>query len=135
MALPEMRELLFKRPEFPGQMFVTVRRGTKWATDPPETETSSGKLVILRETDGDEIGAAVIEARYIGPVHLIPVAWLSLEHDVTCRNHSGLLVELQRVYDDPGISGDTIVTALLLSILTMGGKPWNLVRTAVPGGN
>lgn len=127
--MPEMRKLLFKRPEFPDDVFVTVRRGVKWAHVPGETETSSGRLVSLRETGGDEVGVAAIQALYRGPVHLVPVEWLALEHDVTCRNHAGLLIELQRVYDAPGMDENTEVTALRLRILARAGEPLRIVRT------
>ena len=125
MAELNLRELLFKRPEFPDDVFVTVRRGCKWAALPTAPEDTS--LVQIKETNGPEIALAYITARFVGPLHLIPAEWLALEHDVSCRTHVGLLEEMQRVYADPSITGDERVTALRVEIRARHEPPYRIV--------
>ncbi len=128
MAELKLRELLFPRPEFPDDVFVTVRRGTKWARPcliPADTD-----LVQIKETDGPEIALGYITARYVGPLHLIPAEWLALEHDVRCRTHVGLLAEMRRVYEDQSITGDERVTALRVEIRVRHEPPYRIMRTA-----
>ena len=81
MAELTLRELEFKRPEFPDDVFVTVRRGPKWAALPHTPEDTN--LVQIKETDGAEVALGYIIARFVGPLFLVPAEFLHIEHDRT----------------------------------------------------
>ena len=104
----------FLTPEFPpvGEIFVTVRRGSRWGR---WGSVALGDLVYLADNarPADIHGVAELLARTEGgPVSSIPPSWLAREHLPSCRTLEGLLSELKRCYSD--FEDDHDVVALLM---------------------
>ena len=103
-------ELLFTNPAFNEDINVTVRRGTKWVE-----KSKIGDNLNIKETGKDE---SIAKGRILDldtfKANEIPEIYLGLEHDPSCRDITGLLNELRRVY--PGFKDDETVTVIMFMI-------------------
>ena len=105
----ELHRLQFHNPVFKDGMNVTVRKGDKWTH-----QVLPGSTVVLKKTDGDDLGEAYIAGVMYLPLRLIPPAVLKLEHDPKCRNPKGLLAVLRSVYGED-VNENTACTVLFFN--------------------
>jgi len=87
--------LQFKNPVFKEGVNVTVRHGDKWLH-----AVSVGDTVVIKETDGEALGEAMVVGQLYLPARLIPQEVLDLEHDPKCKTHKGLFAVMKEVYPD-----------------------------------
>jgi len=91
----ELPRLQFKNPVFHDGVNVTVRHGDKWLH-----KVAVGDRVQIAQTDGDDLGEAMVCGLLYLPARLIPQEVLDLEHDPKCKTHKGLFAVLKEVYPD-----------------------------------
>ncbi|MEK7191970.1 MAG: hypothetical protein AAB646_00440 [Patescibacteria group bacterium] len=104
-----IHELLFQNPVFHQGLNVTVRNGDKWM------RPNVGDKLSIKETGKDAvISEGVVIGKALLPIRLVPETLLQYEHDPSCRNLTGLLTEMKRVY--PDFSEDSLVTVLLFNL-------------------
>lgn len=99
--------LLFKNPVFQEGVNATVRLGNKWHFRAPEES-----IVEVWQTDGGYLFDAFIVKNLWVRICDIEADILEHEHDPSCRNHRGLIEELERVYKRK-VSSREKVTILL----------------------
>ena len=110
--MPQPQMIQFMRPVFPaiGEVFSTCRQGRKWFA-----RAKVGETLYLVETGVEHqiLGSAEVLTSAVLPLRAIPESWLKREHDETCRDHEGLLIEMRRVYGEYDEDYDTTVLLLL----------------------
>ena len=112
--MKKSHELLFLNPELKVGLNVTVRRGSKWFN----LAKVYDNLAFFKTNDSPDRcnirGTGTIIGMAYLPCNMIPVEWLILEHDSTCRNQYGLFKAMQRVYT--GFKPDELVTVILFDV-------------------
>lgn len=102
-------ELFFQNPQFHKGLNVTVRNGDKWM------KVNVGDMLFIKETGKKRLIAnGTVVGKALLPAKLIPKELLQYEHDPSCRNIDGLLLEMKRVY--PDFSENNLVTVLLFDL-------------------
>ena len=100
-----------------GDVGVTVRLGTKWSHQLPDTvmdlwECPQGHKGDCVEPQCQWRGTARILGSWVGPFDQLPPALLSIEHNNDCRTVDGLAESMLRGYGDK-FSAESVVTALI----------------------
>lgn len=102
-------ELFFQNPIFHKGLNVTVRNGDTWM------KVSIGDTLVIKETGKEQlVTTATVVGKALLCVKLVPESVLQYEHDPSCRNLAGLLLEMKRVYSN--FSEDNLVTVLLFHL-------------------
>ena len=97
--LEDAYEMYFGSPIFePEKTQSTCRLGEKW-----NERLEVGDMIQLLPTKGNapsDADVGLVTGLAYQRFDELPAAWLEMEHDPTCRTHSGLAEEMDSIYGD-----------------------------------